>query len=267
MRTTGSPSPSSRTKLRTPPASNSRPAAGAGRSPPQPAVSRSCIVARRCYFAAAAPCPVGEARKERRSGDEEGRARSRRSPANARPDRPRDRREERGCGPAGAGRHHTRGAIICRRLPALVGQALRERGSARRSRHLLLPRRPRPPPPRRGAGRRDSHLDFDLEGRTIVLVDDVLYTGRTVRAAIDALFDLRPAGACSWPCSSIAATRSFRSARTTSARTCRPPRGAGERSARRGRRDRRSRNHPRQVNARPRRSRRRGATRFGSEER
>jgi len=34
-----------------------------------------------------------------------------------------------------------------------------------------------------------SHLDFDLEGRTVVLVDDVLYTGRTVRAAIGALFD------------------------------------------------------------------------------
>jgi pyrimidine operon attenuation protein/uracil phosphoribosyltransferase len=34
-----------------------------------------------------------------------------------------------------------------------------------------------------------SQIDFDLSGRTVVLVDDVLFTGRTVRAAIDALFD------------------------------------------------------------------------------
>ena len=34
-----------------------------------------------------------------------------------------------------------------------------------------------------------SHIDFDLADRTVVLVDDVLFTGRTVRAAIDALFD------------------------------------------------------------------------------
>lgn len=39
-----------------------------------------------------------------------------------------------------------------------------------------------------------SRLDFPLEDRTIVLVDDVLFTGRTVRAGIDALFDYgRPA--------------------------------------------------------------------------
>ena len=34
-----------------------------------------------------------------------------------------------------------------------------------------------------------SHIDFPIDGITVVLVDDVLYTGRTVRAAIDALFD------------------------------------------------------------------------------
>ena len=34
-----------------------------------------------------------------------------------------------------------------------------------------------------------SHIDFDLGGRTVILVDDVLFTGRTVRAAIEALFD------------------------------------------------------------------------------
>jgi len=34
-----------------------------------------------------------------------------------------------------------------------------------------------------------SHVDFDPASYTIVLVDDVLYTGRTVRAAIDALLD------------------------------------------------------------------------------
>jgi pyrimidine operon attenuation protein / uracil phosphoribosyltransferase len=41
---------------------------------------------------------------------------------------------------------------------------------------------------------RSTALDFPLEGKTVVLVDDVLYTGRTIRAAIDALFDYgRPA--------------------------------------------------------------------------
>ena len=41
---------------------------------------------------------------------------------------------------------------------------------------------------------RATQLDFELDGRTVVLVDDVLYTGRTIRAAIEALFDYgRPA--------------------------------------------------------------------------
>lgn len=36
---------------------------------------------------------------------------------------------------------------------------------------------------------RPSHLPFDVDGRHIILVDDVLYTGRTVRAALNELFD------------------------------------------------------------------------------
>jgi pyrimidine operon attenuation protein/uracil phosphoribosyltransferase len=39
-----------------------------------------------------------------------------------------------------------------------------------------------------------TQLDFPVEDKTIVIVDDVLYTGRTVRAAIDEIFDYgRPA--------------------------------------------------------------------------
>ena len=36
---------------------------------------------------------------------------------------------------------------------------------------------------------RETRLDFPIEGRTCILVDDVLYTGRTIRSAIEALFD------------------------------------------------------------------------------
>lgn len=35
----------------------------------------------------------------------------------------------------------------------------------------------------------ETHLDFDIDDKHIVLVDDVLFTGRTVRAAIDQLMD------------------------------------------------------------------------------
>ncbi|MDP9455904.1 MAG: bifunctional pyr operon transcriptional regulator/uracil phosphoribosyltransferase PyrR [Actinobacteria bacterium] len=41
---------------------------------------------------------------------------------------------------------------------------------------------------------RGSRLPFDVAGKTVVLVDDVLYTGRTSRAAMDALLEMgRPA--------------------------------------------------------------------------
>jgi pyrimidine operon attenuation protein / uracil phosphoribosyltransferase len=36
---------------------------------------------------------------------------------------------------------------------------------------------------------RGTEIPFGVEGRTIVLIDDVLYTGRTIRAAMDALMD------------------------------------------------------------------------------
>jgi pyrimidine operon attenuation protein/uracil phosphoribosyltransferase len=41
---------------------------------------------------------------------------------------------------------------------------------------------------------RATRLDFPLEGRTCILVDDVLSTGRTIRAAIEALFAYGRAG-------------------------------------------------------------------------
>jgi pyrimidine operon attenuation protein/uracil phosphoribosyltransferase len=44
------------------------------------------------------------------------------------------------------------------------------------------------------AGADHTRLPFEVEGKPIVLVDDVLYTGRTIRAAINELYDFgRPA--------------------------------------------------------------------------
>ena len=43
-------------------------------------------------------------------------------------------------------------------------------------------------------------IGFDIEGRDVVLCDDVLYTGRTIRAALDALSTMAARAACNWPC-------------------------------------------------------------------
>jgi len=84
---------------------------------------------------------------------------------------------------------HTRGAIVARRLHTLVGELTGNAvplGDIDISfyRDDLEDRSPGDSPIVHA-----SHLDFDLEDRTVVLVDDVLFTGRTARAAIDALFD------------------------------------------------------------------------------
>ena len=84
---------------------------------------------------------------------------------------------------------HTRGAYLARRLHALVGELT---GSTVPLGDLDISFY-RDDLPHRAPGAQPvvhaSHLDFDLDGRTVVLVDDVLFTGRTVRAAIGALFD------------------------------------------------------------------------------
>jgi pyrimidine operon attenuation protein/uracil phosphoribosyltransferase len=41
---------------------------------------------------------------------------------------------------------------------------------------------------------KETTIPFDLSGRTVILVDDVLFTGRTVRAALNAMIDLGRAG-------------------------------------------------------------------------
>ncbi len=69
-----------------------------------------------------------------------------------------------------------------------------------------------------------TKLPEPIDDKIIVLVDDVLYTGRTVRAALDALIDFgRPKRSC-WPSSSTAATASSPSTPTSSARPSPPTR-------------------------------------------
>jgi pyrimidine operon attenuation protein/uracil phosphoribosyltransferase len=87
---------------------------------------------------------------------------------------------------------HRRGAILAQRLHALTSELLDTSvplGAVDISFYRDdLTIRPSAPVVH------STQLDFPLDGRTIVIVDDVLYTGRTVRAAIDAIFDYgRPA--------------------------------------------------------------------------
>jgi pyrimidine operon attenuation protein/uracil phosphoribosyltransferase len=88
---------------------------------------------------------------------------------------------------------HTRGVPIAQRIRTLVSERSGEELALgqlditfhRDDVHVRAGQAPRRAQPLV----RDTKLDFDLEGRTVILVDDVLYTGRTIRAAIDALFE------------------------------------------------------------------------------
>ncbi len=88
---------------------------------------------------------------------------------------------------------HTRGVPIAQRLRRLVEERSGEELALgqlditfhRDDVHVRSGHAPRRPQPLA----RETKLDFELEGRTVILVDDVLYTGRTIRAAIDALLE------------------------------------------------------------------------------
>jgi len=93
---------------------------------------------------------------------------------------------------------HTRGVPLARRLRDLVTERSGvepELGAVDISFHrddVLVRGREAPLHPQPLV--RGTELGFALEGKTCVLVDDVLYTGRTIRAGIDALLDYgRPA--------------------------------------------------------------------------
>jgi pyrimidine operon attenuation protein/uracil phosphoribosyltransferase len=87
---------------------------------------------------------------------------------------------------------HRRGAMLARRLQVLTSELLEPAVplgdldiSFYRDDYALRPSAPVV---------HATHLNFPVDHRTVVIVDDVLYTGRTVRAAIDAVFDYgRPA--------------------------------------------------------------------------
>ncbi|HEU4942824.1 MAG TPA: bifunctional pyr operon transcriptional regulator/uracil phosphoribosyltransferase PyrR [Gaiellaceae bacterium] len=88
---------------------------------------------------------------------------------------------------------HTRGVPIAQRLRRLIQEFSGEE-VASGSLDITFYRddvqvRGGEPPRQAQPVVRSTRLDFPLEGRTCVLVDDVLYTGRTIRAAIEALFD------------------------------------------------------------------------------
>ena len=156
------------------------------------APSRSAERSRRLGLLASRRVPLTRSREARkgRMREREGRPRPRGRAAHAGAHRPRDRRAHRRRAASPSSGIHRRGAVLAARLRDLVAE-LRRR-AASRSATSTSPStattsgcaRPSAQPVVHA-----SHIDFPVEEHTVVLVDDVLFTGRTVRAAIDALFD------------------------------------------------------------------------------
>ena len=92
---------------------------------------------------------------------------------------------------------HTRGVPIAERLAALIEERSGEEvglGAVDITFHRDDTQLDERAPGQVQPVVRATTLDFDLTGMTCVLVDDVLYTGRTIRAAIETLFERgRPA--------------------------------------------------------------------------
>ena len=81
---------------------------------------------------------------------------------------------------------HPRGVPLARRIRALVAE---RSGFELELGAIDITHHRDDAPRRRQAVLHATELDFELDGRTCILVDDVLYTGRTVRAAMDALLE------------------------------------------------------------------------------
>jgi pyrimidine operon attenuation protein/uracil phosphoribosyltransferase len=81
---------------------------------------------------------------------------------------------------------HTRGVPLARRLQRLIAE---RRGVEVELGALDITHHRDDLPAGEQPVLHATELGFELEGRTCVLVDDVLYTGRTVRAAMDALLE------------------------------------------------------------------------------
>jgi pyrimidine operon attenuation protein/uracil phosphoribosyltransferase len=116
------------------------------------------------------------------------------------------------------------GAWLAERLQA----DLQRPGEGRRHLQHAAPRRLRLARPGRRAGPDATSLPFEIEGRHIVLVDDVLYTGRTIRAVVNELYDFgRPASVQL----AVLVDRGGRELPVAAAFAASPHRAAGRRSA------------------------------------